>query len=72
LICDLGLPDGSGIELVAKIRKTRKTPAIALTGFGMQEDIERAQRAGFDAHLTKPANLQKLEVTMWRLLQERR
>jgi PAS domain S-box-containing protein len=72
LICDLGLPDGSGIELVEKIRKTRKTPAIALTGFGMQEDIERAKRAGFDAHLTKPANLQKLEATMWRLLQERR
>jgi CheY-like chemotaxis protein len=36
----------------------------------MQEDVERAQKAGFDAHLTKPVNLQKLEATMWRLLQD--
>jgi CheY-like chemotaxis protein len=56
-------------DLIRKVRETRKTPAIALTGFGMQEDVERAQNAGFDAHLTKPVNLQKLEATMWRLLQ---
>jgi PAS domain S-box-containing protein len=68
-LCDLGLPDGTGIDLIRKVRETRKTPAIALTGFGMQEDVERAQKAGFDAHLTKPVNLQKLEATMWRLLQ---
>jgi len=70
-LCDLGLPDGTGIDFIGKVRETRKTPAIALTGFGMQEDIERAQKAGFDAHLTKPVNLQKLEATMWRLLQDR-
>jgi len=70
-LCDLGLPDGTGIDFIRKVRETRQTPAIALTGFGMQEDIERAQKAGFDAHLTKPVNLQKLEATMWRLLQER-
>ena len=71
LLCDLGLPDGTGIDLIRKVRETRKTPAIALTGFGMQEDVDRAQKAGFDAHLTKPVNLQKLEATMWRLLQDR-
>jgi PAS domain S-box-containing protein len=71
LICDLGLPDGTGIELIEKVRETHKTPAIALTGFGMQEDVDRAQRAGFDAHLTKPVSLQKLESTMWQLLQDR-
>ncbi len=70
-LCDLGLPDGTGIDFIRNVRQTRKTPAIALTGFGMQEDIERAQKAGFDAHLTKPVNLQKLEATMWRLLQDR-
>jgi PAS domain S-box-containing protein len=70
-LCDLGLPDGTGIDLIRKVRETRKTPAIALTGFGMQEDVDRAQKAGFDAHLTKPVNLQKLEATMWRLLQDR-
>jgi PAS domain S-box-containing protein len=71
ILCDLGLPDGTGIELIEKVRTTHKTPAIALTGFGMQQDVDRAQRAGFDAHLTKPVNLQKLEATIWGLLQDR-
>jgi PAS domain S-box-containing protein len=69
---DLGLPDGTGVDLIEELRKTRKTPAVALTGFGMEEDIQRARRAGFDAHLTKPVNLQKLEVTIWQLLQDRK
>ena len=51
-----------------EIRKTKTMPAIALTGFGMEQDIERAQHAGFNSHLTKPVNLQKLEVTIRRLL----
>jgi CheY-like chemotaxis protein len=68
LVCDLGLPDSSGIDLILEIRKTKTTPAIALTGFGMQQDIDRAQKAGFNSHLTKPVNLQKLEVTIRRLL----
>lgn len=72
ILCDLGLPDGTGIELIEKIRRTDQTAAIALTGFGMQQDVDRAQRAGFDAHLTKPVNLQKLEATIWGLLQDRR
>jgi PAS domain S-box-containing protein len=71
LLCDLGLPDGTGIDFIEKVRETDKTPAIALTGFGMQQDVERAQNAGFNAHLTKPVNLQKLEATIWRLLQDR-
>jgi len=68
LICDLGLPDASGIDLIKEIRRTKTTPAIALTGFGMQQDIERAQQAGFNSHLTKPVNLRKLEVIIRRLL----
>ncbi len=70
-LCDLGLPDGTGLELIEKLRKKRDTPAVALTGFGMQQDVERAQQAGFDAHLTKPVNIQKLEATIWKLLQDR-
>jgi hypothetical protein len=70
LLCDLGLPDATGFEFMEKIRQDRNgTPAVALTGFGMQQDIERAQAAGFNAHLTKPVNLQKLEATIWRLAQ---
>ena len=68
-LCDLGLPDGTGFDFIAKARTFGETPAIALTGFGMQQDVMRAQEAGFAAHLTKPVNLQKLESTIWALLQ---
>ena len=37
-------------------------PAIALTGFGMEEDIRRSREAGFTAHLTKPIDFAKLEA----------
>jgi PAS domain S-box-containing protein len=68
-LCDLGLPDGTGFDFITKARAMVDTPAIALTGFGMQQDVERAQHAGFAAHLTKPVNLQKLESAIWTLLQ---
>ncbi len=69
LLCDLGLPDGTGLDFVAAARKLSNAPAIALTGFGMQQDIERAIQAGFAAHMTKPLNLQKLETEIRRLLE---
>jgi PAS domain S-box-containing protein len=69
LLCDLGLPDGTGMEFVAAAREFSNAPAIALTGFGMQQDIERALQAGFAAHMTKPLNLQKLETEIRRLLE---
>jgi PAS domain S-box-containing protein len=71
LLCDLGLPDATGFDFIEKVRQTRTTPAVALTGFGMQQDVERALQAGFDAHLTKPVNLQKLEAAILKLLQNR-
>jgi CheY-like chemotaxis protein/two-component sensor histidine kinase len=70
LLCDLGLPDGTGFDFVTKAHIVRRTPAIALTGFGMQQDVERSKVAGFAAHLTKPVNLQKLESTICALLQD--
>ncbi len=71
LLCDLGLPDGSGIDFIQKVREKNSIPAIALTGFGMQQDVERAQQAGFNLHLTKPVNLQRLESAIWKLLQDK-
>ena len=62
LISDIGLLDGSGLELMglAKARHNRLR-GIALSGFGMEEDIHRSSQAGFDFHLTKPVDLQALE-----------
>jgi signal transduction histidine kinase/HAMP domain-containing protein len=60
LISDLGLPDGSGIDLIQKLAS--KPPlGIALTGFGMEQDIRRSREVGFQHHLVKPIDLNKLD-----------
>ncbi|MGA2253297.1 MAG: ATP-binding protein, partial [Thermoguttaceae bacterium] len=57
LVSDLGLPDGSGYDLIRQLRQRGYTfPAIALSGYGQGEDIQRSHEAGFAAHLTKPAS----------------
>jgi CheY-like chemotaxis protein len=61
LLSDIGLPDGSGLELVRRIRATRNVPALALSGFGMDEDLQRSRDAGFSDHLTKPVSLDRLQ-----------
>jgi CheY-like chemotaxis protein len=53
VISDLGLPDGHGTTLMAELRKTG-LKGIALSGYGMQEDVDRCMNAGFAGHLTKP------------------
>jgi PAS domain S-box-containing protein len=69
LVSDVGLPDGSGVDLIREIRERYgpTLPAVALSGFGMEDDIARCRQAGFDDHLTKPVNLQKLEATIQRV-----
>jgi len=60
LISDLGLPDGSGIDLIQKLAS--KPPlGIALTGFGMEQDVRRSREVGFQHHLVKPIDLNKLD-----------
>jgi CheY-like chemotaxis protein len=61
VLSDLGLPDGSGIDLVRKLREIREVPAIALTGYGMEQDIIQTQSSGFFRHLTKPIDFQTLK-----------
>jgi PAS domain S-box-containing protein len=64
LISDIGLPDGNGYDLMNELRKTRPVKGIALTGYGMEQDVARSQDAGFVAHLTKPVGIQSLEVAL--------
>jgi HAMP domain-containing protein/signal transduction histidine kinase len=61
LISDLGLPDGSGIDLIQKLA-SRPPLGIALTGFGMEQDIRRSREVGFQHHLVKPIDLNKLDA----------
>ena len=64
LLSDIGLPDGSGLELIKRIRETRNVPALALSGFGMDEDLQRSRDAGFADHLTKPVSLDRLQAAI--------
>jgi CheY-like chemotaxis protein len=70
LLSDIGLPDGSGLELLRRIRQRRDVPALALSGFGMDEDIERSRDAGFSDHLTKPVSIDRLQAAIAQLGEE--
>ncbi|HUO10566.1 MAG TPA: response regulator [Phycisphaerae bacterium] len=67
LVSDIGLPDGSGLDLVRTAQAIQPIPAIALSGFGMEHDIRRSKEAGFAEHLTKPLNFQLLIDAIERL-----
>ncbi len=66
-IVDLGLPVLSGFELAKRIRRNPSLNGIrliALSGYGQDADIQAALDAGFDQHLTKPPDLQRLEEVL--------
>ena len=65
LLSDLGLPDGSGVDLMRELRERGSTlPGIALSGYGQEEDVRRSKEAGFAEHLTKPVDLQRLATAI--------
>jgi signal transduction histidine kinase/DNA-binding response OmpR family regulator len=61
LVSDLGLPDGSGLDLMRQLKAVRPMPGIALSGFGRDDDLRRCTEAGFVGHLTKPVDFTTLE-----------
>ena len=61
VLSDIGLPDGSGHDLMAELSRRFGLRGIALTGYGMEEDVERSKQVGFARHLTKPVSLDQLE-----------
>ena len=67
LISDIGLPDGSGLDLMRQVRARAKIRGIVISGFGMESDIGRSREAGFLEHLTKPVNLGELEAAIRRV-----
>ena len=71
LISDIGMPEMDGFTFIKAVRATLKganLPAIAVTGFGRQADLERAAAAGFDSHVNKPVEIEHLEGVALRLL----
>jgi CheY-like chemotaxis protein/anti-sigma regulatory factor (Ser/Thr protein kinase) len=61
VLCDLHLPDGNGLDLMRQLRAAHGLRGIALSGYGMPEDVHRSEEAGFDRHLIKPVDLDELE-----------
>jgi CheY-like chemotaxis protein len=69
VISDIGLPDRTGYELMTELRQSKGLLGIALSGFGMENDVEKARDAGFSEHLTKPINFDRLEQAIRQLLE---
>jgi CheY-like chemotaxis protein len=68
VISDLGLPDGTGHELMRALVKEHRMKGIALSGFGMEDDVKRAEESGFSRHLTKPVDFETLLTNIRELL----
>jgi signal transduction histidine kinase/ActR/RegA family two-component response regulator len=60
VISDLGLPDMTGNELMTHLRNRHGLPGIAVSGYGMEDDVARSREAGFMHHLTKPIEIDRL------------
>jgi two-component system CheB/CheR fusion protein len=74
IISDLAMPKVDGLALLRQLRATTgnaRTPAIAYSGYGSAEDVARAKAAGFDAHVTKPADLDRLVALIDKLRAQR-
>jgi CheY-like chemotaxis protein len=67
LISDLGLPDGSGHELMRDLASRQAMPGIALSGYGMKDDILDSMAAGFSRHMTKPVDWQELKLAIQKI-----
>lgn len=69
-LLDIGLPDLDGYELARRLRaapRGRRLALIALSGYGGEDDRARARAAGFDAHVVKPANVERIAEEIERL-----
>lgn len=66
LICDIGLPDGDGWQLMERVRKSGgPIPfGIAISGYSLKADIERSLSAGYRHHLVKPFVPDDLDVLL--------
>jgi PAS domain S-box-containing protein len=64
LISDIGLPDGTGYELMSDLARRHGLKGIAVSGYGMEHDVARSRDAGFVVHLTKPVSMPSLEQAL--------
>jgi len=68
VVSDIGLPDGSGLDLMTELRERYGLNGIAVSGYGMDEDLKRSRDAGFREHLVKPVGLEELKDAIARVV----
>ncbi len=67
VLCDIGLPGMDGYDVARALRAEQSlagTLLVALTGYALPEDLQRAAEAGFDRHMAKPPSLEHLRQTL--------
>jgi two-component system CheB/CheR fusion protein len=68
VVSDLGLPDGTGYDLMKQLRDRHKIKGIALSGYGMNADQQRSREVGFLEHVVKPVNVSQLAAVIQRVV----
>jgi PAS domain S-box-containing protein len=71
VISDLALPDGSGHDVMRELKSRHQLKGIAVSGFGMDDDINKSLEAGFLQHLTKPIDLERLREAIQSVAEKR-
>lgn len=69
LVSDLGLPDGNGFQVMRELARRSEAKGIAVSGYGLDEDIAESSAAGFSAHLVKPVSPEQLETAIKQVTQ---
>jgi signal transduction histidine kinase/ActR/RegA family two-component response regulator len=68
VVSDIGLPDATGHDLMRVLKARRpELPGIAMTGYGMERDVQSSLDAGFATHITKPIDVVTLDAVIRRL-----
>jgi len=70
LVSDIGLPDKTGYELMEAIKAHYSMKGIAMSGYGMDEDVRKSREAGFSDHIVKPPNFVELEQMIRRVAEQ--
>jgi PAS domain S-box-containing protein len=68
IVSDIGLPDATGYELMQQIKLHHSMKGIAMSGYGLDEDLRKSREAGFSDHVIKPANVAQLEQAIRRVV----
>jgi CheY-like chemotaxis protein len=72
ILCDIAMPDEDGYEFIRSLRASgSKIPAIALTAYASQADAQQALAAGFDLHVAKPVDFQRLVASLTHVIETR-